>query len=56
MAGGRTALVAVQGMTPLEGGLPVVGDGKVIGGVGVSGVLSSRDAQVAKAGVDAMSP
>lgn len=39
---------------PLEGGLPIVVDGKVLGGVGVSGVTSQQDAQIAKAGVDAV--
>ena len=39
----------------LEGGVPIVMGGKLIGGIGVSGVLSSQDAQVAQAGVDALS-
>ncbi len=52
---GRTAFLTaptVQGM--LEGGLPIVIDGQVIGAVGVSGVKSSEDAQVAQAGIDAL--
>jgi glc operon protein GlcG len=54
VAGGRTALVTVRGITALQGGLPIVVDGKVIGAIGVSGVTSQQDEQVAKAGVDAL--
>jgi uncharacterized protein GlcG (DUF336 family) len=38
----------------LEGGVPVVKDGHVIGAVGVSGVKSNEDAQIAKAGIAAL--
>ena len=38
----------------LEGGVPVVVDGTVIGAVGVSGVKSTEDAQIAKAGIAAI--
>lgn len=54
IAGGRTAFLAVEDFTPLQGGLPVVADGKVIGGVGVSGVLSSQDEQVAQAAINSL--
>lgn len=54
MAGGRTALLGVREIMPLQGGLPIVADGKVIGAIGVSGVLSQQDEQVAKAGADAL--
>jgi len=54
IAGGRNALLAIKDITPLEGGLPILIDGKVAGGIGVSGVKSSEDAQVGKAGVDAL--
>ena len=47
-------LLAVKDITPLEGGVPVMSDGKIIGSIGVSGALSSQDAQVAKAGADAV--
>lgn len=53
--GGRTAFLtapAVQGL--LEGGVPIVKDGQVIGAVGVSGVKSNEDAQIAKAGIAAI--
>jgi uncharacterized protein GlcG (DUF336 family) len=42
----------LEGM--LEGGVPIVVDGHVIGAVGVSGVKSSEDAQIAKAGIAAL--
>ena len=45
-------LLAVPGVTPLHGGLPIVVDGKTIGGVGVPGVLATRDEVVAKAGAE----
>jgi len=56
IAGGGAGLrlLRVDGATPLEGGIPIVVDGKIIGGIGVSGVLSSQDAQVARAGADAL--
>ncbi|CAA2103790.1 hypothetical protein VVAX_02439 [Variovorax paradoxus] len=53
--GGRTAFLTapeVQGL--LEGGVPIVKDGHVIGAVGVSGVKSNEDAQIAKAGIAAL--
>lgn len=43
---------AIQGM--LEGGVPIAKDGQVIGAVGVSGVKSNEDAQIAKAGIAAI--
>ena len=56
VAGGGAGLrlLRVDGLTPLEGGIPIVMDGKIIGGIGVSGMLSSQDAQVARAGADAL--
>jgi glc operon protein GlcG len=56
IAGGGAGLrlLAVKDITPLEGGLPIQVDGKIIGAIGVSGALSSQDAQVAKAGADAL--
>jgi glc operon protein GlcG len=53
--GGRTSFLSapvVQGM--LEGGVPIMKDGQCIGAVGVSGVKSSEDAQIAKAGIAAL--
>ena len=53
--GGRTAFLSapvIDGM--LEGGLPVMKDGECLGAVGVSGVKSTEDAQIAKAGIAAI--
>jgi len=52
--GAGMRLLALKNITPIEGGLPVVVDGKIIGAIGVSGALSSQDAQVAQAGIDAL--
>jgi len=54
IAGGRSVFLAVEEITPLQGGLPIVVDGQVIGGVGVSGVMSSQDEQVSQAALDAL--
>ena len=56
IAGGRNAILALgqAGALPLEGGVPIVADGRIIGAIGVSGAKSSEDAQVAKAGADAL--
>src|SRR4029077_19135878 len=51
--GGGMRLLALKDITPLEGGLPVIVDGKIIGAISVSGALSSQDAQSAKAGAEA---
>jgi uncharacterized protein GlcG (DUF336 family) len=53
--GGRYSFLSaplIEGM--LEGGVPIVKDGQVIGAVGVSGVKSTEDAQIAKAGISAL--
>jgi len=52
--GAGMRLLALKNITPIEGGLPVIVDGKIVGAIGVSGALSSQDAQVAKAGADAL--
>lgn len=54
VAGGRTVLLAVDGVVPLEGGVPITVEGRVVGAVGVSGVTSQQDAQVAQAGIAAL--
>ncbi|KJU83501.1 protein containing DUF336, partial [Candidatus Magnetobacterium bavaricum] len=51
----RTAFVSAPLLTSLEGGVPIVVEGHVIGAVGVSGVKGEQDAQVAKAAVAALS-
>jgi uncharacterized protein GlcG (DUF336 family) len=52
--GAGLRLLAVKDITPLEGGIPILVDGKIVGAIGVSGALSSQDAQAAKAGADAL--
>ena len=52
--GAGMRLLALKDITPLQGGLLVVVDGKIIGAIGVSGALSAEDEQVAKAGADAL--
>ena len=52
--GGQYAILSFPNILPREGGLPINADGKVVGAIGVSGGKSSEDAQVAKAGVDAL--
>jgi len=54
IAKGRVALLGLSGATPIEGGLPIMVDGRVIGGIGVSGMNSDQDAQAAEAGLKAM--
>jgi uncharacterized protein GlcG (DUF336 family) len=51
VAKGRTALLGLRGATPIEGGLPIMVGGKVIGGIGVSGANSDQDAAAAQAGL-----
>lgn len=51
---GRVTLLSLSGATPIEGGLPIMVDGKVIGGIGVSGMNSDQDAQAAQAGLNAL--
>ena len=52
--GPNLRLLRLSGASPLEGGIPILVDGKVVGAIGVSGAASEQDAQVAKAGVDAL--
>ncbi|WP_010487694.1 heme-binding protein [Pseudomonas sp. S9] len=52
--GGRNAFLSAPLLTSLEGGVPVIIDGQVVGAIGVSGVKAEQDAQVAKAGVQSL--
>ena len=54
IAAGRVAVLGLPGSTPLEGGLPIVLGGKMIGAIGVSGVTSAQDGQVARAGLEVL--
>ena len=50
----RTELLRMPGVTPVQGGVPIVVDGTCVGGVGVSGVQSHEDEQIAAAGINAL--
>jgi len=52
--GGRTSFLSAPLDGMLEGGIPIIVDGHVVGAVGVSGVKSVEDAQIAKAGIAAL--
>lgn len=52
--GPNLRLLRLTGASPIEGGIPIVVDGKIIGAVGVSGGTAPQDGQVAKAGIDAL--
>ena len=54
IASGRNALLGMKGAIPIEGGIPIVVGGKCVGAVGISGLTSPQDAQVAQAGLDAL--
>lgn len=54
VAGGRNAILGLSGAVPIEGGTPIMLDGKLLGAVGVSGGTAAQDGQVAKAGIDAL--
>ncbi|HYL84802.1 MAG TPA: heme-binding protein [Candidatus Angelobacter sp.] len=47
-------ILRIQGAMPVEGGIPLVMDGKIVGAIGVSGASSAQDAQCAKAGADVL--
>jgi uncharacterized protein GlcG (DUF336 family) len=54
-AGGEgLRLLKLAGATPVEGGLPLIAEGKLVGSIGVSGVTSQQDNQIAKAGADTL--
>jgi uncharacterized protein GlcG (DUF336 family) len=50
LAGGRQAVLGLPGVLPAEGGVPIVVQDRIVGAVGVSGVTSPQDGQVAQAG------
>ena len=50
----RPELLRMPEITPVQGGLPIMVEGGCVGGVGVSGVQSHEDEQIAKAGIDAL--
>jgi glc operon protein GlcG len=52
--GAGMRLLALKNITPIEGGVPIVLNGKIIGAIGVSGTLSAQDEQVARSGLAAL--
>ena len=52
--GDAVRILRLPGVTPVEGGIPLIADGKIVGAIGVSGATSAQDAQCAKAGADTM--
>jgi uncharacterized protein GlcG (DUF336 family) len=56
LAGGGDGLriLGVEGATPVEGGVPIVVNGKIAGAIGVSGVTSEQDGQIAQAGAESL--
>jgi uncharacterized protein GlcG (DUF336 family) len=53
---GQNQYLRLPGATPIQGGVPILVEGKVVGAIGVSGATSAQDHQCAQAGVDAVSP
>ncbi len=51
---GRTSMLKMPGILPVQGGVPILADGGCVGAVGVSGVQSHEDEQIAQAGIDAL--
>ncbi|HEY6388562.1 MAG TPA: heme-binding protein [Candidatus Acidoferrum sp.] len=47
-------VLALKGVVPVEGGIPLIMDGKIVGAIGVSGATSAQDAQCSKAGADVL--
>ncbi|MCG3203128.1 MAG: hypothetical protein NFCOHLIN_03047 [Gammaproteobacteria bacterium] len=54
VADGRYGYLAMPGMLPLEGGVPLMFEDEIVGAIGISGVKSSEDGQIAAAGAAAL--
>lgn len=54
LVGGRQAILGLPGAVPLEGGIPIVIDGKIVGAIGVSGGTSPQDGVCAQAALDTL--
>jgi uncharacterized protein GlcG (DUF336 family) len=54
LAEGRIGYLNLPGLVPVEGGIPVILDNQIVGGIGVSGVRSGEDAVIAQAGLNAL--
>lgn len=54
LVGGRLSVLGIQGATPVEGGLPLVVAGVCVGAIGISGVTSEQDGEIALAAAQAL--
>jgi len=54
VVGGRNVILSLPGATPIEGGIPLLVDGKIIGAIGVSGATSQQDGVCAQAAADTL--
>jgi uncharacterized protein GlcG (DUF336 family) len=54
VAGGRQVILSLPGATPIEGGIPLVVEGKIVGAIGVSGATSPQDGICAQAAADTL--
>lgn len=54
--GGNMILLALRNFTPIEGGVQIIVDGKIVGSIGISGGSSAQDEQIARAGAAALKP
>lgn len=54
IAGGKQAFLALEGIVPVQGGLTITADGVVLGAIGVSGLTSAQDEEVATAALSAL--
>lgn len=54
VAEGRQGYLSLKGMLPIEGGIPLRYNDEIVGAIGISGVKSHEDGQIAQAGVDAL--
>ncbi len=54
VASGRYGYLAMPGMLPIEGGVPLEYEGEIVGAIGISGVKSNQDGQIARAGAAAL--
>ena len=52
VAGGRVVVLKLANAIPVEGGLPLIADGEIVGAIGISGGTSPQDGQVAQAGAE----
>jgi glc operon protein GlcG len=52
--GGKPSMLAIEGLRPLQGGMPLIVEGVVVGGIGVSGAAPDQDEGIARSGTEAI--